>query len=417
MERSTDAAVEGVLEALTSRGWRFGDLDGEMRALIRSYEASSSSSSSSSAVEMIESELLNMDLRSFGGKSIPDAFSLKKSSHLRGPIVLQVVSSRDIYLSSIDASFKNSQHHRRLLRFVLTDGHSEVIAVEYAPIPSITEEIIPGTKIRLENKIPIHNGILCLNSEVVTVMGGTVQCLHEEWQMSQKYSGFSRLSLKLSQDDDGTGPPPFEKLHIGALPCRVDQLHSSHEADGRQVGHKIHHVVHKGHHFNDPGADKMVNEPKKDSVTERAEDKPCSSDARPKEVSEAAPVQNQAAAQKLLQKMNQPSHEDKHPRGYKQRYKARQEETPVFTLDEWERRKGTNWKPIVTGEVQDVSHDEELARQLQSQMDLEDIHGKTGQAEAEQIRLSMFNFGGAEERKNDGRREFRGRGRGRRRFR
>nr|XP_029121244.1 uncharacterized protein LOC105047874 isoform X2 [Elaeis guineensis] len=332
MERSTDAAVEGVLEALTSRGWRFGDLDGEMRALIRSYEASSSSSSSSSAVEMIESELLNMDLRSFGGKSIPDAFSLKKSSHLRGPIVLQVVSSRDIYLSSIDASFKNSQHHRRLLRFVLTDGHSEVIAVEYAPIPSITEEIIP-------------------------------------------------------------------------------------EADGRQVGHKIHHVVHKGHHFNDPGADKMVNEPKKDSVTERAEDKPCSSDARPKEVSEAAPVQNQAAAQKLLQKMNQPSHEDKHPRGYKQRYKARQEETPVFTLDEWERRKGTNWKPIVTGEVQDVSHDEELARQLQSQMDLEDIHGKTGQAEAEQIRLSMFNFGGAEERKNDGRREFRGRGRGRRRFR
>lgn len=89
---------------------------------------------------------------------------------------------------------------------------------------------------------------------------------------------------------------------------------------------------------------------------------------------EAAPVQNQAAAQKLLQKMNQPSHEDKQPRGLKHRYKARQEETPVFTLDEWERRKGTNWKPIVTGEVQDVSRDEELARQLQSQLDLEDIH-------------------------------------------
>lgn len=90
MERNTDAAVEGVLEALTSRGWRFRDLDGEIRALIRSYDASSSSSSSLSAVEMIESELLNMDLRSFGGKSILDASSLKKSSHLRGPVVLQV---------------------------------------------------------------------------------------------------------------------------------------------------------------------------------------------------------------------------------------------------------------------------------------------------------------------------------------
>ncbi|XP_038986403.1 recQ-mediated genome instability protein 1 [Phoenix dactylifera] len=416
MERSTEAAVEGVLEALTSRGWRFRDLDEEVRALIRSYEASSSSSSSLLAVEMVESELLNMDLRSFGGKSIPDASSLKKFSHLRGPIVLQVVSSRDIYLSSIDGSFKNSQYLRRLLRLGLTDGHSEVIAIEYAPIPSITEVIIPGTKVRLEKKIPIHNGILCLNSEVVTVMGGTVQSLHEEWRMSQKYSGFSRLAPKLSQNDDGAGPPPFEKLHIGARPYRVDQLHSSHEADGKQVGRKIHLVVDKGHHSNDPGANNMTNDPK-DSVTERAEDKPCSSDARPKEVSEAVPVQNQAAAQKLLQKMSQPSHEDKHPRGHKNRYKARQEETPVFTLDEWERRKGTNWKPMVTGEVQDVSHDEALARQLQSQLDLEDIYGKTGQAEAEQLRMSMFNFGGAEEGKNDGRREFRGRGRGRRRFR
>lgn len=59
--------------------------------------------------------------------------------------------------------------------------------------------------------------------------------------------------------------------------------HKISEADGRQVGCKIHQVLHKGHHSNDPGADKMVNDPKKDSVTESAEDKLCSSDARPKE--------------------------------------------------------------------------------------------------------------------------------------
>jgi len=59
----------------------------------------------------------------------------------------QLVSLRDIYRSSIDSSFKNSEHHRRLLRFILTDGYSEVKAIEYAPIPSITEEIPPGTKV------------------------------------------------------------------------------------------------------------------------------------------------------------------------------------------------------------------------------------------------------------------------------
>ena len=58
----------------------------------------------------------------------------------------QVVSVRDIYRSSIDASFKNPQQ-RRLLRFGLTDGISEAVAIEFSPISFITEEIAPGTKV------------------------------------------------------------------------------------------------------------------------------------------------------------------------------------------------------------------------------------------------------------------------------
>lgn len=59
---------------------------------------------------------------------------------------LQVVSVRDIYRSIIDASFKNPQQHR-LLRFVLTDGISEAVAIEFFPIPFIIEDIAPGTKV------------------------------------------------------------------------------------------------------------------------------------------------------------------------------------------------------------------------------------------------------------------------------
>lgn len=87
-------------------------------------------------------------------------------------------------------------------------------------------------QIRLENKIPVNHGILCLSAKNVSVIGGTVQSLYEEWKMNQKFSGLSRPVLRLSQDDDGVGPPPFEKLDIEARPNRTFQLqaHSGNDS-------------------------------------------------------------------------------------------------------------------------------------------------------------------------------------------
>lgn len=88
---------------------------------------------------------------------------------------------------------------------------------------------------------------------------------------------------------------------------------------------------------------------------------------------EAVPVQNQAAAQKLLQKMSQPPRGGHRSRGQRFRGRGREDETEVLTLDEWERRK-TGANLSATHDFPDVSQDEELARQLQQQLDLEDIH-------------------------------------------
>lgn len=70
-------------------------------------------------------------------------------------------------------------------------------------------------QVRLENKAMIHSCIVCLNPKVITLMGGVVQSLYDEWKMNQKYSGTSRSSLRLSQESDNGGPPPFEKLQVG----------------------------------------------------------------------------------------------------------------------------------------------------------------------------------------------------------
>ena len=87
-------------------------------------------------------------------------------------------------------------------------------------------------------------------------------------------------------------------------------------------------------------------------------------------MAESVPVQNQAAAQKLLQKMNNPNWDERHSRGRKHTGKGKQEEATVYTLDEWEKRKAGP-KTSIRDERIDVSRDEELAWQLQNQLDLE----------------------------------------------
>ncbi|KAL6626859.1 hypothetical protein ACP70R_030585 [Stipagrostis hirtigluma subsp. patula] len=423
-----------LLQSLADRGWRFRDpTDEAIQALLHA--------SPSPSPEAVESELVNMDLRMFGGKSLPDraaAATAKRLAYLHGPLILQVVSVRDIYRSSIDASFKNPQQ-RRLLRLCLTDGISEAVAIEFSPIPFITEEIAPGTKIRLENKIQINNGILCLSAKNVSIIGGTVQSLYEEWQMNQKFSGISRSSLRLSQNDDGVGPPPFEKLDIEARPCsttkaqaytvnvmsdKIEQetLYNSGsplsflKAWSYAPLHQENRLIldHKARTLAANSNLKPMNEGSssatKETTRSNVESTQISSDSRPREVSEAVPVQNQAAAQKLLQKMAVP--EDRHGRGHRFKGKGKQEDTQVFTLDEWEKRKGIGLNSTAESFIQDTSRDEELARQLQEQLDLEDIHGGPESSDADRIRMSMFSFNGPNET-DGGRRDFRGRGRGR----
>lgn len=86
---SASLEEEKIVETLTtSRGWRFHHLH-DIRSLILSHHPPSTSTST---VDSIEAQLMGMDLRDFGGKSLPDPSSLKKISHLQGPLVLQVLT-------------------------------------------------------------------------------------------------------------------------------------------------------------------------------------------------------------------------------------------------------------------------------------------------------------------------------------
>ncbi|PQP95764.1 tudor domain-containing protein 3 [Prunus yedoensis var. nudiflora] len=379
MEESSGAS-DAAIETLKSRGWCFGDLE-QVKAMIMIHSALADDTRT--VVNSVESELTNMDLKSISAKSLPDPNTLRKSSHLLGPQVLQIAWVRDITRSSVEDFARNSTS-RRLLKLGLTDGHSEVAAVEYSHIPSIPDDVVPGTKVRLEGRATIRNGIVCLNPKVVTLLGGVVQSLYEEWQMNKKYSGFSRSSLRVSQESDGNGPPPFEKLQVGVPKSRFPQQDKSsyysdvnskssgpiaRNVEVRPIGRQQDLHLKSNDVDNSDKKNDTDNKLTTDSLDEQTQDKPSSSAARPKEVIEAVPVQNQAAAQKLLQKMSHQNRDDRHSRA--------------------------GAKPSIRNPFAQSSHDEELARQLQNQFDLEDYHVQKGpprDVNAENIKMSMFNF-------------------------
>ncbi|KAK4420271.1 Tudor domain-containing protein 3 [Sesamum alatum] len=303
-----------LLRALIDRGWHFKDMD-RIRGLIKNQL---SLPTSVCTVDSIESELLNMDLRSIGGKCLPEPSLLRKTSHLQGPIVLQVCSSRDISRSCLDGASGNSGN-RRLLRLELTDGHSRITAVEYSHVPSVPEDVIPGTKVQLRSKADICSGILCLNKKVIAILGGVVQSLYEEWKLKRKYMDVSRHTLGLSQENASSGPPPFEKLDIRA-PVRgagaTKGKYCSSEFSGSSSNEIRQSLAAKVECSNSSRTSELQKiNASVDSATDdikllhtvgENKEKPTCSSERSKVIA-SEPVQNQAAAQKLLQKTSQPN--------------------------------------------------------------------------------------------------------------
>lgn len=82
-----------MIEALIKRGWCIGDMD-KVNAIIVIQSALHKVGDASPTVDLIESELCNMDLKSIGAKSLPDSSLLRnKSTRLLGPKVLQAFHS------------------------------------------------------------------------------------------------------------------------------------------------------------------------------------------------------------------------------------------------------------------------------------------------------------------------------------
>ncbi|CAH8286144.1 unnamed protein product [Eruca vesicaria subsp. sativa] len=436
MEGTSSSSAAGnthtaVINTLTNRGWCFKEAD-YLNPLVTQISSSIGATNQTPAiVDSVEAELLNMDIRLIGGKSLPDATELRRCSHLQGPKVLQISSVRDVTKSSAE-EFLGSSTGKRVLKLVLTDGKIEISALEYSHIPSLNNDVVPGTKVRLENKAVVRDGLVCLTPKEVTVLGGRVESLFEEWQMKRKYASLSRSTGRQSQEGkDRDGPPPFEELQIRKGSHHRDSYKTTSrtieptaaERAAKQTGGEKGETSEVA--GNKIGADKNLQRSSADSdpkisVKVENQEKPSSSDTRPKQAVEAVPLQNQAAAQVLLEKMRHSGSNERQYRGRRGRGRGRgrgreEDDSAVFTLEEWEKRNTSGGAAATANHPSDTTRDEDLAWQLQNQFDLEDSYGQEVHGSgAADIRMNMFDYGRTDDSFGHGRgRGGRGRGRGR----
>ncbi|KAK6941570.1 RecQ mediated genome instability protein 1, N-terminal, partial [Dillenia turbinata] len=389
MEGSSSSS-EALLETLKKRGWSFEDTEQlymtipltltlilPLLSSIQLNPTSPTKSYNLSALNPCLILLFSANLLMFW---VPKSFRVVYVFWVLVVIVNYVSSVRDISRSSIETESKAS---KRLLGLGLTDGHSDVIAIEYSYIPSLSDGIVPGTKICLENKVMVCSGIVCLNPKVITVLRGAVKSLYEEWQLNQKYSGLSRSSIRWSQEGERSGPRPFEKLQIGAPShfsgSATKNLVKTGESSSReQIGDRQ----------IDSSTDGKEDNGKTVSDIERTEGKLSCCEARTLQVAEA----DQADLQKLLQKMSKPNQQEWQHIGLRHRGKRNQEKREFLTLDEWGRRNAGG--SLARGKIPDLSQDEELAWQLQHELDLQDHFTRNPrEVDAKNLKMSMFNCG------------------------
>lgn len=85
---------------------------------------------------------------------------------------------------SAPKSNQESQAAPRMLKFILTDGHTHIQAVEIGNNQNINpKKLAPGTKIRIKNA-KVKLGYVFLATSSIEVLGGKVSPLYEKWELA-----------------------------------------------------------------------------------------------------------------------------------------------------------------------------------------------------------------------------------------
>lgn len=180
-------------------------------------------------IQQATNEVLNSDLKDVGAGSLSEDLLKGKKNSLSVPLVLQVAKMRNV---SAPKAFEESGGAPRMLRVSLTDGSNIVQGLEVQNIKTLSLKTAPGTKVRLNGKVPVSGGFLLLTPNNISVIGGTVQELYEKWKLSASVSKYSRGVCAA----DGSGPPPWVPFgkRIVKNPTEMQKFKSLKDPEGKE---------------------------------------------------------------------------------------------------------------------------------------------------------------------------------------
>lgn len=82
----------------------------------------------------------------------------------------------------------------RLLQIELTDGQTVCTALEFDPVPSLSVNTAPGSKLLLKNNIKLVQGMLMLNAQSLSVLGGHVSLMYDKWETQRTLNKYAKGS-------------------------------------------------------------------------------------------------------------------------------------------------------------------------------------------------------------------------------
>ncbi|CAG4941530.1 unnamed protein product [Colias eurytheme] len=176
-------------------------------------------------VQLLSKKALDYDLRDIGEAAFPEDF-LKDPSKLESPIVIQIQKVRNV---SAPKANEESTSAPRMLKLILHDGKSTCAALEINPIPNLTINTPPGTKILLKCEgLEIYHNVIWLSPNVITVLGGKVSHMIEKWELNRSLAKHTRGGVD-------AGPPPWipfgQRLEANPLEKQFKSLQEAAKQD------------------------------------------------------------------------------------------------------------------------------------------------------------------------------------------
>lgn len=132
-------------------------------------------------------------MRDIGEAAFPEEFT-KDPSKLEKPIVVQIQKIRNVAAPKAN---EESTSAPRMLKVTLHDGKASCTGLETTPLPALSINTPPGTKVLLKNEdLEVCHGVIWLTPTVISVLGGKVSHMIEKWELNRSLAKHTRGKSK-----------------------------------------------------------------------------------------------------------------------------------------------------------------------------------------------------------------------------